>query len=63
MPATVVAILKQKGDHVKQGDRLVVVEAMKMEHTIHAPKDGIVSEIYYDIGTQVAEGVELIALR
>ena len=62
MPATVVAILKNKGDTVKQGDRLIVLEAMKMEHTIHAPKDGILSDIYFEIGAQVSEGVELAAL-
>ena len=62
MPATVVAILKNKGDAVKQGERLIVLEAMKMEHTIHAPKDGILSDIYFEIGAQVSEGVELAAL-
>ena len=62
MPATVVAVLKNKGDKVKQGERLIVLEAMKMEHTIHAPKDGILSEIYYAIGAQVPEGVKLVEL-
>lgn len=62
MPATIVAILKNKGDTVKQGERLIVLEAMKMEHTIHAPKDGILSEIYYAVGAQVPEGVELVSL-
>ena len=33
-----------------------------MEHTIHAPKDGVLSDIYYEIGAQVPEGVELVAL-
>ena len=62
MPATIVAILKNKGDAVKQGERLIVLEAMKMEHTIYAPKDGILSDIYYAVGVQVPEGVELVAL-
>jgi len=62
MPATIVALLKQKGDSVKQGDRLVILEAMKMEHTIHAPKDGVLSEIFYSVGSQVAEGAALVAL-
>ena len=50
------------GDAVKQGERLIVLEAMKMEHTIHAPKNGILSEIYYEVATQVPEGIELVAL-
>jgi 3-methylcrotonyl-CoA carboxylase alpha subunit len=62
MPATVVAILKNIGDKVKAGDRLVVLEAMKMEHTIHAPSDGILSEIFYAVGSQVNEGQELLSL-
>jgi 3-methylcrotonyl-CoA carboxylase alpha subunit len=62
MPATVVAILKNKGDEVKAGDSLIILEAMKMEHTIHAPIDGILSEIFYSVGSQVSEGAELLSL-
>lgn len=62
MPATVVAILKNIGDKVKAGERLVVLEAMKMEHTIYAPSDGILKEIFYTVGSQVNEGQELLAL-
>jgi 3-methylcrotonyl-CoA carboxylase alpha subunit len=62
MPATVVAILKNKGDTIKAGDRLMVLEAMKMEHAIHAPNDGLLVDIFYDIGAQVNEGAELVAI-
>jgi 3-methylcrotonyl-CoA carboxylase alpha subunit len=62
MPSTLVAILKTVGEHVKAGDDLLVLEAMKMEHTIRAPEDGHVSEIFYSIGSQVNEGVTLIAV-
>ena len=62
MPATVVAILKKKGDKIEAGDALMVLEAMKMEHTIHAPHSGFLSHIFYDIGAQVNEGAELVAL-
>lgn len=62
MPATVVAILKNIGERVKAGERLIVLEAMKMEHTIHAPADGILQDIFYKVGTQVNEGEELLSL-
>ena len=63
MPATVVAILKNKGDAIKAGECIMVLEAMKMEHSIHAPTDGILSDIFFDIGNQVNEGAELVALE
>ena len=63
MPGTIVAILKNKGDTIKAGDRLIVLEAMKMEHTIHAPYDGQLTDIFYAIGAQVNEGAELVALQ
>jgi 3-methylcrotonyl-CoA carboxylase alpha subunit len=62
MPSTVVSILTQVGETVKAGDKLLVLEAMKMEHTIHAPADGVVSDIFYDIGAQVDEGAQLLAM-
>ncbi|CAM2948526.1 acetyl/propionyl/methylcrotonyl-CoA carboxylase subunit alpha [Legionella worsleiensis] len=62
MPATVVAILKKAGEQVKAGDRLIILEAMKMEHTIHAPVDGILADVFYTVGAQVSEGAELLSL-
>lgn len=62
MPATVVAVLKNIGEKVKAGERLIVLEAMKMEHTIHAPNDGILREVFYTVGAQVNEGEELLTL-
>ena len=62
MPATIVAILKKQGDVIKKGEQLIVLEAMKMEHTIHSPRDGILLELFYDIGAQVSEGAELLTL-
>ena len=62
MPATVVAILKKIGEEVKAGERLIVLEAMKMEHTIHAPMDGVLLDIFYSVGAQVSEGAELLSL-
>lgn len=62
MPATVVAILKHIGESVKAGDKLIVLEAMKMEHTIHAPIDGVLKDVFYSVGSQVTEGAELLSL-
>jgi 3-methylcrotonyl-CoA carboxylase alpha subunit len=47
---------------VRRGQPLVVVEAMKMEHTIAAPRDGTVEAVRYAVGDLVEEGAELIAL-
>jgi len=62
MPGKVVSFAVKAGDAVKAGQALAVMEAMKMEHTIHAPKDGVVAELLYAPGDQVADGAELIKL-
>ena len=48
---------------VEAGAPLLVLEAMKMEHTIAAPADGVVAELLYAVGDQVAEGAELIRME
>jgi 3-methylcrotonyl-CoA carboxylase alpha subunit len=63
MSGKVVKVLTQAGARVSKGDALLILEAMKMEHTIAAPKDGVVKEINYGAGEQVPEGAELIALE
>jgi 3-methylcrotonyl-CoA carboxylase alpha subunit len=60
MPGKVIAVLVAAGAAVERGAPLVIMEAMKMEHTIAAPGAGIVKEILYAVGEQVAEGAELI---
>jgi 3-methylcrotonyl-CoA carboxylase alpha subunit len=62
MPGKVLAFLAAPGDAVKQGQPLAVMEAMKMEHTISAPRDGTVGELLYAVGDQIAEGAELLRL-
>jgi len=61
MPGKVVAVLARQGQSVKKGDALVIMEAMKMEHTIAAPTDGVVEEMLYQVGDQVADGAPLLA--
>ena len=62
MPGKVVSFAVQAGDKVTKGQPLAVMEAMKMEHTIAAPADGVVQELLYAPGDQVAEGAELLRL-
>ncbi len=62
MPGKVIAFLAQPGDKVALGQALAVMEAMKMEHTISAPRAGTVGELLYAVGDQVDEGGELLRL-
>jgi 3-methylcrotonyl-CoA carboxylase alpha subunit len=63
MPGRVVQLLVGAGDKVSQGQALIVIEAMKMEHTIAAPRDGTIEAVRYAVGDLVEEGAELIALE
>jgi 3-methylcrotonyl-CoA carboxylase alpha subunit len=62
MPGKVVAFLAKAGETVRRGQALAVMEAMKMEHTLSAPRDGVVEELLYAVGDAVAEGGELLRL-
>ena len=62
MPGKVVSFAVKAGDKVKIGQALAVLDAMKMEHTIAAPMDGVVAELLYAPGDQVPEGAELLKL-
>ena len=62
MPGKVVSFAVKAGDAVTKGQPLAVMEAMKMEHTIAAPADGVVQELLYAPGDQVTEGSELLKL-
>ena len=63
MPGKVIQVMTQAGAKVTKGQPLLILEAMKMEHTIFAPGDGEVKEIHYAAGEQVAEGAELLRLE
>jgi 3-methylcrotonyl-CoA carboxylase alpha subunit len=63
MPGKIVAILVKQGDTVQKGAPLLIMEAMKMEHTIAAPRDGTVEELLYAVGDQVEEGTQLLAFK
>ncbi|AEI75544.1 acetyl-/propionyl-coenzyme A carboxylase alpha chain [Cupriavidus necator N-1] len=63
MPGKVIAVMVEAGSTVTRGTPLLVMEAMKMEHTISAPVDGVVSEVLYGVGEQVVEGAQLLAFE
>ena len=62
MPGQVVAFKVAVGDSVKKGEPLAVIEAMKIEHTITAPTDGVVAELLFGAGDLVADGDELLRI-
>jgi len=62
MPATVVKILVEPGATVSRGDSLITLEAMKMELSIRAPRDGVVAAIHCKAGDLVPPGVNLLDL-
>jgi 3-methylcrotonyl-CoA carboxylase alpha subunit len=62
LPGVVSAVVVQEGQTVAAGEVLMVVEAMKMEHSIRAPYDGVVRAIHFARGDRVPEGSELLAL-
>jgi len=63
MPGKLVAFLAQPGDTVAKGQALAVMEAMKMEHTIVSPREGVVAELLFAVGDQVGDGAELLRLQ
>ena len=63
MSGTVVAVQVKVGDHVARGAPLIVLEAMKMEHTIVAPAPGVVTAVNFAVGERVPEGADLVDLE
>jgi len=60
MPGKVIALIATAGSVVEKGTPLLVLEAMKMEHTISAPAKGLVKAFHFAAGDQVTDGVELV---
>jgi 3-methylcrotonyl-CoA carboxylase alpha subunit len=63
MHGKVLAIFVAAGANVAKGERVAVVEAMKMEHALLAPADGIVREIAASVGAQIAEGATILVVE
>jgi 3-methylcrotonyl-CoA carboxylase alpha subunit len=60
MPGKVIALAVEPGTKVEKGAPLIVLEAMKMEHTISAPRKGVVKAFRFAPGDQVSDGAELL---
>ena len=63
MPGLVKLVSAAPGARVAKGDPLLILEAMKMEHTLAAPRDGVVAEVLAAVGDQVTDGTLLLALE
>ncbi|SEG09075.1 3-methylcrotonoyl-CoA carboxylase, alpha subunit [Thalassococcus halodurans] len=63
MPGNVIAVVAKAGDSVSEGDRLLVMEAMKMEHAITAAQDGVIAEMLVSEGDQVEQGALLVRMQ
>ncbi|MCE8521417.1 acetyl/propionyl/methylcrotonyl-CoA carboxylase subunit alpha [Ruegeria sp. 1NDH52C] len=63
MPGLVKAVFASAGQSVKEGDRLAILEAMKMEHSLLAARDGVVAEVLAEAGAQVEAGAALVRLE
>lgn len=63
MPGMVTAVMVEKGQSVKKDETLLTLEAMKITYTIKAPADGIVQEVFFGVGDQLAAGDELVAFE
>jgi 3-methylcrotonyl-CoA carboxylase alpha subunit len=62
MPGRVTQLMVAAGAKVRRGEPLMIIEAMKMEHTVAAPANGVVEAVRFAVGDLVEEGAELIAL-
>ena len=63
MPGIIKQVLVAPGQEVKSGEPMVIMEAMKMEMTLSAPRDGVVAEVLVSVGVQVTDGVSLVMLQ
>ena len=62
MPGTILSVNVKAGDAVKEGQVLVILEAMKMENEIVAPKNGTVTQVLVSKGSSVDTGAPLVVL-
>ena len=63
LPGIILSISVKEGDTIKAGDRLLMLEAMKMENNIDADKDGVVTKLHVQTGESVLEGAVLVTIQ
>jgi biotin carboxyl carrier protein len=63
LPGVILSIDCNVGDTVKKGQKLLVLEAMKMENTIPSDRDGVIAEIKVNKGDSILEGAELVIIK
>ena len=63
MPGKIVELRVQPGDRVAQGDTVLILEAMKMEHPMRATEDGVVAQVLVSAGEQVESGTLLLVVE
>ena len=63
MPGKILKVSVKVGELVKKGAEVVIIEAMKMEHSVKAVKDGIVEKVFYKDGDLVDGGIELLSIK
>jgi biotin carboxyl carrier protein len=62
MPGTIIAVPVEEGDIVNKGDKIIILESMKMENELRAPRDGIVTHVRVQAGTSVEKGQALVVI-
>ena len=60
MPGTILKVFVEAGQSVRAGEPLLILEAMKMENEIHAPRDGTVKKLHVAMGAEVQAGSPLV---
>jgi biotin carboxyl carrier protein len=63
LPGVILDVFCKVGDNMKKGQKVVILEAMKMENVINAERDGIVKEVKVNKGDSVLEGAELVIIE
>ncbi len=63
MPGIIIAVPVQVGDAVKQGDKVVILESMKMENELRAPRDGVVTHVNVEPGASVEKDAVLVVIE